>query len=70
MNDFPSYLKLYEQDVIEDRLQAVLSMATPCMLCPRQCMADRAGGDMGYCRAPYDLFCHLPRPISVRNRRL
>lgn len=62
MVDFPSYVKLYEEGVLEDRLEAILTRAAPCMLCPRQCLADRAGGDRGYCQAPYDLLLSSAAP--------
>ena len=62
MIDFPSYIKLYEQGIIEDRLEEILTRAAPCMLCPRQCMADRISGDTGYCRAPYGLFLSSASP--------
>ncbi|HOJ44075.1 MAG TPA: radical SAM protein, partial [Syntrophorhabdaceae bacterium] len=28
----------------------------PCVLCPRRCRANRYAGDLGYCRAPYDIY--------------
>ncbi|MBP1748826.1 MAG: radical protein [Deltaproteobacteria bacterium] len=62
MIDFPSYIKLYEQGIIDDRLEAILTRAAPCMLCPRQCMADRINGDTGYCQAPYDLLLSSASP--------
>lgn len=62
MIDLPSYIKLYEQGIIEDRLEEILTRAAPCMLCPRQCMADRISGDTGYCRAPYGLFLSSASP--------
>ncbi|MBP7529554.1 MAG: hypothetical protein KA801_16660, partial [Syntrophorhabdaceae bacterium] len=36
--------------------------STPCILCPRRCMADRMGGDRGYCNAPYDLYVSSASP--------
>lgn len=62
MIDFPSYLKLYEEDAIADRLEELLTRAAPCMLCPRQCMADRAAGDRGYCQAPYEAYLSSAAP--------
>ena len=62
MIDFPSYLKLYEEDVIGERLETLLTKAVPCMLCPRECMADRAAGDRGYCQAPYEVYLSSASP--------
>lgn len=62
MTDFPSYMRLYEEDMLGDRLEEILCLASPCMLCPRQCMADRMGGERGYCQAPYDLYVSSASP--------
>lgn len=62
MIDFPSYLKLYEEGTIGERLQDLLTRAAPCMLCPRECMADRAAGDRGYCQAPYEVYLSSASP--------
>ncbi len=62
MTDFPSYIKLYDQDILGDRLEAILTRANPCTLCPRQCMADRINEDRGFCQAPYDLFLSSSSP--------
>ncbi len=56
MTDFPSYIQLYSDGIIEERLTELLTRAAPCMLCPRQCMADRIEGEPGYCKAPYSLY--------------
>jgi putative pyruvate formate lyase activating enzyme len=55
-------MRLYEEDVLGDRLEQILCLASPCMLCPRQCMVDRMSGDMGYCRAPYGLYISSASP--------
>ena len=62
MSDFPSYMRLFSEGVLEDRLTALLSLASPCVLCPRQCMADRMGGERGYCQAPYGLYISSASP--------
>lgn len=62
MTDFPAYMRLYEEDMLGDRLEEILCLASPCMLCPRQCMADRMGGERGYCQAPYDLYVSSASP--------
>jgi putative pyruvate formate lyase activating enzyme len=35
----------------DDRIAAAEAMASPCMLCPRKCGADRLGGEKGFCGA-------------------
>lgn len=62
MIDFPSYIKLYENGILDDRAEAILCHAAPCMLCPRRCMADRISGDRGYCQAPYNLVLSSASP--------
>jgi len=55
-------MRLYSENGIEGRLEALLSLASPCMICPRQCMADRMGGDRGFCQAPYSLYISSASP--------
>ncbi|MHB8108446.1 MAG: radical SAM protein [Syntrophorhabdaceae bacterium] len=55
-------MKLYSDGVIDDRLESLISLANPCRLCPRKCMADRAHGDLGFCGAPYDLYVASAAP--------
>lgn len=62
MTDFPAYRRLYSRGLLEDRLETILSLSAPCILCPRRCMADRMGGDRGYCNAPYDLYVSSASP--------
>ncbi len=62
MTHFPSYLSSYSKGILDERLEELVTRLDPCMLCPRQCMADRKGGDPGYCRAPYDLHLSSASP--------
>jgi len=55
-------MRLHEEGILGDRLEEILSLASPCVLCPRQCMADRMGGDRGYCQAPYGLYVSSVSP--------
>lgn len=52
---FPLYLETYSSGLLDEKLESLRSLLDPCMMCPRQCMADRAGGSPGYCRAPHSL---------------
>ncbi len=35
------------------RIERARRLAVPCRLCPRQCGVDRAKGEKGFCKAPY-----------------
>jgi len=62
MTDFPSYKNLHREGILGDRLEEILRLASPCTLCPRQCMADRTGDGRGYCQAPYSLYISSASP--------
>jgi len=51
----PSYL-LLERGLVEERIARLKEMMSPCTLCPRSCKAKRKEGELGYCKAPYDLY--------------
>jgi len=51
----PSYL-LLERGLVEERIARLKEMMSPCILCPRSCKAKRKEGELGYCKAPYDLY--------------
>lgn len=55
MGDFPVYVRTKEQGLLERKLQELHSYLQPCLLCPRQCRADRGTDKLGYCKAPYAL---------------
>lgn len=46
----PSYLALYKNGELADRIQAAWAMLAPCQLCPHQCGVDRLHGELGICR--------------------
>lgn len=47
----PSYLNLYSDGVLEDRITQLYNLCSPCQLCPRACGANRLRGETGYCGA-------------------
>lgn len=55
MDPTPSYLKLHEEGVLEERIDRLKEILRDCRLCPRQCRVNRLEGERGYCRAPGDL---------------
>jgi len=46
----PSYLKLYREGKLQERLNQAIETMRSCRLCPRQCEVDRLSGELGYCR--------------------
>ncbi|NTV56961.1 MAG: radical SAM protein, partial [Deltaproteobacteria bacterium] len=45
----PSYLRLYSEGVLKQRVQKALALLDPCRLCPRACEAHRLKGEVGFC---------------------
>lgn len=51
MPDFrPSYIRLYETGVLQERIDALLSRLESCDICPRRCGVDRTAGLTGICK--------------------
>jgi putative pyruvate formate lyase activating enzyme len=47
----PSYLSLYRQDKLPERIDRALALISPaCRLCPRNCRVDRLTGKTGVCK--------------------
>jgi putative pyruvate formate lyase activating enzyme len=46
----PSYLKLYREGKLQDRVDRALELMRECSLCPRECHVDRLSGELGFCR--------------------
>lgn len=46
----PSYLKLYREGKLKDRMDRAVGLMKECALCPRDCRVDRLAGETGYCR--------------------
>lgn len=45
----PSYIRLYREGILQDRLRRALESLTECELCPRQCAVNRLSGETGFC---------------------
>jgi len=56
MEDFPSYIKTNSQGRLGEIIDVLEEMLNPCILCPRRCRANRYAEELGYCRAPYDIY--------------
>ena len=46
----PSYLKLYREGKLHDRIDRAVELLRDCSLCPRECHVDRLSGELGFCR--------------------
>ena len=46
----PSYLKLYREKKLQNRIDQSVSLMRDCSLCPRECHVDRLSGEVGFCR--------------------
>jgi putative pyruvate formate lyase activating enzyme len=46
----PSYLRLYREGNLRDRIDRAVELMRDCSLCPRECHIDRLSGELGFCR--------------------
>lgn len=49
----PSYIKSYQEGVLQDRIEKALKILENCSLCPRNCGAKRHKGEKGFCRGGF-----------------
>ena len=47
----PGYLELYEKGILAERAGRTWKSLDACRICPRDCGANRAGGETGFCSA-------------------
>lgn len=52
----PSYIRLYKRGELRKRAEELLKSLKECRLCPRDCGVNRISGELGTCRAPYDVY--------------
>jgi putative pyruvate formate lyase activating enzyme len=45
----PSYLRLYREGKLKDRIDRAVELMRDCSLCPRECHVDRLEGELGFC---------------------
>lgn len=50
-SDYPSYMKLYNNGTLIERVKRLQSVYKSCHLCPRDCRVDRTAGQTGRCQA-------------------
>ncbi|MGD8352810.1 MAG: radical SAM protein [Pseudomonadota bacterium] len=65
----PSYLEM-EPAGLQERVDQLNALASPCSLCPRLCGSDRKGGEKGYCRTGYRLHISSIHPHYGEERPL
>jgi putative pyruvate formate lyase activating enzyme len=46
----PSYIRLYNQGILQERVAQAIQFLKECRLCPRQCKVDRLHNEKGVCR--------------------
>jgi putative pyruvate formate lyase activating enzyme len=46
----PSYLKLYGEGKLDERIERALELMEECRLCPRRCGVNRLADERGYCK--------------------
>lgn len=46
----PSYLKLYREGKLQERVDHAVGLMKECALCPRNCRVNRLEGETGFCR--------------------
>jgi len=47
----PSYISLYRDGTLQDRVKNALDRLASCDLCPRRCKVNRLAGEVGFCGA-------------------
>ncbi|MGQ9507906.1 MAG: radical SAM protein [Thermodesulfobacteriota bacterium] len=55
MSFTPSYIDLHKRGELERRIRLLLEFLKECHLCPRACGVNRLNGELGYCRASFEL---------------
>ncbi|MCS7280435.1 MAG: radical SAM protein [Desulfobacterota bacterium] len=53
---YPSYIELKKSGELDERIKSLYGLMNPCRLCARECGAKRKSGELGYCKAPFDLY--------------
>lgn len=52
MNSYqPSYIALYENGILEERIERAAQLSNHCTLCPHKCGVDRTRGEQGFCKS-------------------
>jgi putative pyruvate formate lyase activating enzyme len=66
----PSYLKLYENGDLHERVERLYNILESCTLCPRRCNVNRIEGEKGYCKSGRELKISSYGPHFGEEREL
>jgi putative pyruvate formate lyase activating enzyme len=66
----PSYLKLFESEELDKRIDMLFKVLESCELCPRKCMVNRLGGEIGVCNSGKELAVSSYAPHYGEERPL
>ncbi|RTZ69991.1 MAG: radical SAM protein [Aquificaceae bacterium] len=73
MGEFvPSYLKLYEEGKLKERVELLKETLAPCEVCPHRCGVNRLKGEKGFCKTSYTVrvssaFLHRGEEKPIRG---
>jgi putative pyruvate formate lyase activating enzyme len=70
MRTSPLYIETALDGALEERIAELDSLTRPCILCPRKCMVERAESELGFCRAPYDVYVSSAFPHFGEEKEL
>lgn len=74
MERYPSYIKLYEEDKLKDRVDLLYSKLESCDICPHKCGVDRLKDEKGFCKTGEKIyissfFPHRGEEFPIRGYR-
>jgi len=72
MVKYPSYIKLYEEGKLKERVETAYNILKECTVCPHQCKVDRLKGNKGLCKTTDKLtiasfFPHQGEELPIRG---
>ena len=70
MGFVPSYIPLFENDKLSQRVRLLQAFLNECRLCPRECRVNRLNGEIGYCGAGSELMVSSTFPHFGEERPL
>ena len=70
---YPSYLNVYAENKLEEKIKQLKEILSSCRLCPRQCRVNRLKDERGFCGAGKDLrvssaFAHFGEETCLVGR--
>ncbi|MBK3332308.1 radical SAM protein [Persephonella atlantica] len=70
----PSYIRLYEEGKLKDRVEKAYDMLKECTVCPHNCRVNRVKGEKGFCKTGEKIkiasfFPHRGEEFPIRGYR-